>query len=357
MSVEASVWTFRIKDSSGTLVANLVKIQKRQIKLGLNKAGEAYFTYDLKDFYDLATTVNLTVKSLLGVGRNTLECVRNDEVIFAGQIVNANIKMDTETATLEVKVMGWFWLLGFRFAGLTSDKTYSSTDAGSIAWDLIDTTQNLTYGDLGITQGTIQTSINRTLTYTRKNIKEAIEDLSGADNGFDFEITPTKVFNVYYPIKGIDRTSTVIFRYPGNIIKSIEEVNDASNLANSVLAIGSGFGLQEINVQKDDISAQSVYTLKQRIKRVKDLNNAVVLGDIAQQEIDVYASINPYFRLKLYGGNGITPSVEDFSVGDTIRLIIDKSFWSEDQDFRIFEIYITIDELDVENVELVIGLI
>jgi len=357
MSVEASAWTFRIKDSSGTLVANLVKVQKRQIKLGLNKAGEAYFTYDLKDFYDLATTVNLTVKSLLGVGRNTLECVRNDEIIFAGQIVNANLSMGTENALLEVKALGWFWLLGLRYVGLTTDKSYSSIDSGSIAWDLIDTSQSETYGDLGITQGTIQTSVSRTITYIRKNIKEAIEELSGANNGFDFEITPNKVFNVYYPQKGTDLSTTIIFRYPGNIIKSIEEINDATDIANSILGVGSGFGLEEVNVQKDDISSQSIYTKRQKIVTVKDLNNAVVVGDIAQQEVNAFSQINPYFKLKLYGGNGITPSVEDFDVGDTIRLIINKSFWLEDQDFRIFEIYITIDELDVESVELIIGLI
>ena len=60
---ELSTWTFRIKDSSGNVLANLIGANRRQIKLGLNKAGEASFSYNMKDFYDLAVKINLTVIS------------------------------------------------------------------------------------------------------------------------------------------------------------------------------------------------------------------------------------------------------------------------------------------------------
>ena len=79
---------------------------------------------------------------------------------------------------------------------------YASTDAGEIAWDLIDNSQNQTNGDLGITKGIIETTQNRDRTYYNQNIMEAIVNLSNVIGGFDFEFTHNKVFNVY-AVKGL----------------------------------------------------------------------------------------------------------------------------------------------------------
>ena len=356
-NTEESIWTFRIKDENGNVLANLLGATKRQVKLGLNKAGEASFSYNLKEFYDLATKIGLTPESLIGLGRNTLECLRNTTVMFAGEIINLNQTMDEVDANIEVKAVGWYWLLGTRFVGLITDKVYTAIDAGSIAWDLINTTQLITNGSFGITQGTIQVSVNRTLTYSRKPIKDAIDELANTDNGFEFEITPAKVFNVYYPQKGSNLSNTVILRYPGNVIKSIEKVSDVSEMANSVLAIGSGAGLEEISAQRDSVANQLVYKVRQTIYPVKDLNNATVLGDIAQQQVDTKGQLNPYYRIKIYGGNSESPSIEDFHVGDSIRVVSTETFFAIDQIFRVFEIYINVDDVDMEIIELIVGLV
>ncbi len=52
-----SLWTFRIKDSLGNVIATIPKCRRRSVKMGLNRAGEATFTYSLKDFYDYATNI------------------------------------------------------------------------------------------------------------------------------------------------------------------------------------------------------------------------------------------------------------------------------------------------------------
>ena len=353
---ERSRWLFRIKDADGNLVANLTKATNKRVKLGLNKPGEATFTYSLKDFSELATSINSTVTALLGIGRFTLECLRDGSVFFAGQILFFKREVNSISAEISVKALGFFWLLSTRFAGLTSDRVFTATDAGAIAWTLIDETQDLTNGDFGFTQGTIQTSLNRTLTYTRKSIKEAIEDLAFADGGFDFEVDENKILNIFYPFKGSDKTDTVIFRYPGPQIQSISEEQDGTKLANHALIIGKGWGTDELNVERDNTDSQSALKRRDKIVTVKDIDNATVLGDIADEVINVFGSVNPVLKIN-YNDNSRGPDLSTFVVGDFINLKIEEDFWSSEQTFRIFEIHVNVDNRDKEKITLVVGLI
>jgi len=354
---EYSNWTFKIKDADGNLIANLLGAKKRKIKIGLNKAGEASFVYELEELHDLADKLGYTVNSLIGLGRHTLECSRGDTTYFAGQIIEMKKDLNADSAQVEIKGLGFFWLLGTRYVGIDEDKEYTDIDAGSIAWDLIDTVQSEPYGDFGITQGTIQTSLNRTISFSRKSVKEAIEELAIAENGFDFEITHDKVFNVYYPQKGSDISESIVFRYPSNHVISIKEIRDASELANSVFAIGSGFGLEEVNVERDNVDSQMIFGKREKILPIKDMPNATVLGDIADQYVNMFGQIIPYYKIKFINSDDFVPNLGDFNLGDRVGLKINEDYFEIDQSFRVFEIVITIQDNDLEMVDLVVGLI
>lgn len=354
---EFSQWTFYIRDEDGNKLANLVGAKKRRIKLGLNKAGEATFVYDLEDLHDFASDLGQTVNSLIGLGRHELVCTRNGTTYFAGQLTDMKKELNQDSAEVEIKALGFFWLLGQRFVGIDSAKEYTSQDAGSIAWDLINTVQSDVNGDFGITQGTIETSVDRTISYERKSVKEAIEDLALADNGFDFEVDENKVFNVFYPQRGQDNSDSIVFRYPSQHLNQVREIRDASELANKVHAIGSGFGLEEISAERDNTSSQSVFNIRERIEPIKDMPNATVLGDIADELVNRFGSIIPYYQLNFINSDDFVPNIGDFNVGDTIGLKIDEDYFEIDQAFRVFEIDIKIEDNDQEIVNLVIGLI
>jgi hypothetical protein len=328
----------------------------KYVNTGLNKAGDASFKCELQKLYNLATSINETVDSLLGLGKNTLECYRDGVLKFAGIILTKNIELTGLSAIVEVKALGWMWLLSRRYAGLTVEVTYTDTDAGDIAWDLIDTTQALYAGSFGIIQGTIQTSLNRTITYQRKVIKEAIEDLSNTAFGFDFEITPAKVFNVYYPSKGSDKTSSVRFYYPSRLVKSIEESSDATKITNHVISTGNGFGQEELVVEVDDLTNQDTFKRLEYVYPLKDLSNAVVLEDVANQYITENRNVNPVFTLNIHG-NGDSPTLDKYDVGDTCKLIIKEDYYHIDLPVRIFEIRVSILDNGQEDINLVVGLI
>lgn len=356
MNNEQSKWTYRLKDSTGTVICNLVGAQNRRLSIGLNKAGEASFSYDLKDFYLLAQKLNgRSVTDLAGLAYNSLEVLREGTLLWGGEMVTMDRGLSAIERTLDFKALGYLWKFGSRYVGMTSDITHTNKDAGEIIEDTVDAIQAETYGDMGFTFGTIEPSVNRTMTLSRKNVKELFEELSGAENGFDFDISPTKVINIYYPLKGADKTDFVEFKYPGNI-ESITEVSDANELANYVFAVGKGTGEQELNVTRENVDSEaSAIGKRMTIESFKDVENATVLGDIAQQILNARQTILPVYKLKLIGN--ATPTLDMYSVGDIVKVTVQDPYWQFSQVFRVFEIFVDIDENDKEDITLTVGLI
>lgn len=353
---EQSIWLFRIKNAAGQVIMNLTDAYDRDIRLSLNKSGEASFKYSLKSLYDYATSVNINMSQIFAEGINTLECLRNGTLVFAGQIEDTVSKLDATTDEVQVKALGWLNLLKKRHAGYSTNRVFAAVDAGTIAWTIINEAQQETNGDFGITQGTIQTSVTRTIIYIRKPIYEAIEEMSGADSGFDFEITPLKVFNVYYPAKYQDLTNTVIFKYGKDNFEKIERIRSSTDLYNNSLVLGQGWGSQELSAERDDVTSQGLFKKREKIDSYKDISNSAVLGDISQQIVDVLANVVPYYILSIHG-NDATPAFTDYSLGDIVQVVIEEEFWSLNQAFRVFEKSIKIGNNDLESVSLTVGLI
>lgn len=340
---QQSNWLFRIIDSSGNQI-NLIRAKKRKVSLGLNKAGECSFELDLSD--DKATDTNLKT------GVSTVEVLRGGKTFFKGQLMVREKRLDQINRIVNCKTLGWLWLLSKRFAGVASDREFSNTDAGAIAWALINESQQQNYGDFLITQGAIETSQNITITYIRANIKEAIEDLS-AIAGIEFEITDEKVFNVFYPFKGTDRTSSVIFKYPG-AIKSIREIHDSTTIINNEIVLGQGWGDQELSANSEDVNSENTYKRREAIVSRKEINNAVSLSNIAEYDVGRLRNPSTIYDIALHGNNEI-PNLDNYNVGDIVKVQVDDEQWSFEQVFRIFEIHVNIDENDKENISLIMG--
>jgi len=185
---EKSKWKFIIKDDSGNRVASLVNARKRWFTQRLNDGSEAGFILDADDDNCNSTILNL--------GVNELYIYYKEVLMWGGQLVSAKKIASGDDIYWEVFAKDWVSLFSKRFVGIDEPLEYTTTDAGEIAWDLINTTQSEVYGDFGVTEGTIEASITRSPVYDRKNILEAIKELSNqgdeasADTwGFDFEIT------------------------------------------------------------------------------------------------------------------------------------------------------------------------
>jgi hypothetical protein len=111
------------------------------------------------------------------------------------------------------------------------------------AWKLIQDSQALSYGDLGITLGQdAPTNPTGSWSYTRKSgtkIYDAIDKLSQGANGFDWEINTSRQLMLYYP--RIQTPSNIILEYgAGGAIRTYSVQQIGTYAANEVFVRGGG---------------------------------------------------------------------------------------------------------------------
>lgn len=225
------------------------------------------------------------------------------------------------------------------------------SDAGAIAWNLIETSQLKTNGNLGITEGTIATTQDRVRTYNNQNIMEAIINLSDVINGFDFEITDDKIFNVY-TVKGTDLTDSLILEY-GRNLQNVSVDEDFTTPCNNAIVLGEVVDDTELSrVDRPDTTTQAKYKLREMVlsaDNVIDENTLAEKGDAM-----LYKYKEPLIKVTFEVIRG-TVDITQFSLGDLIRLIIKKGCYNIDSTYRIFEWTINHENDNTEKLSLILG--
>jgi hypothetical protein len=271
----------------------------------------------------------------------------NDNLIYGGYVADLQFSRgNSEEGNMSVASKGFFSLLRKRFTSSLDE--YTSADLSDIAWSLIDYTQTLTYGDFGITRGTDPTTRNADRTFRYREIGEAIEGMSNREtkNGFDFEITNSKVFNVYYPAKDNVKRG-VVFENGNNILNYDIRKPFIDAMANQVIVFGDGFG-EDASIETRDAenSFKNAFFLLQDVLSEKDVRLTATL----QAKGDRYLDKNKYPQLQV----NITCDYDvidysEFSLGDWVRLKIED--WEINAMYRVIkrgvndrgDVYLTLD--------------
>lgn len=319
----ASRYRIEAYDGDGNLLADLsTRHQGLTFKKTKNRADALTLSFGIENIDALCKQLNTTVSDLFQRNINEIRLYRDDALVGAGEVSYLQASIDDDRQSISVNVPGWLEKLAARTTGLSgdSDWIFTSTDAGQIAWGLIDATQSLANGDMGITQGTIQASITRDRTdYDLTNVLDAVIALTEVENGFDMEITPDKKFNVYYPKIGQQRPD-IVLSWPGNI-KRISYAADGSLMANKIHAIGSGNGADRSYETAQDTGLQAVYGLREKKITLSDVSTDTVLTEHANEELnaDKVPIIIPSVELR----PGTAPFYGDYGIGDEVTIAVD----------------------------------
>ena len=100
---------------------------------------------------------------------------------------------------------------------------------------------------LGIDTASPVQANNRQVNYELQNVKDALIDLTNMeDDNFEFEFKPDRTFNIYAR-KGADKLDLEV-AYPGNV-DSMTISRSAANVANKIIAIGSGIGDERLQTE------------------------------------------------------------------------------------------------------------
>jgi len=286
------------------------------------------------------------------VGARELHVYRDggggEDLVWAGRLWQADVQ-------------GWFVRLGgegfwssLRRRFVKVDKRYVRTDQADIARDLISYTQGLPGGDLGITFfDTADTGVKRDLLICaeeRRSIAEVIETYAAAIDGFDFDVSPGKVFRIWSPHRGIDLSSVVHFDGALNF-SDISYTEDGSSIADEVSAVGPVDDCEPISVlYATDSAGLSEFGLLEGVVTYDQDDDA--FGQAAADEtlrLTKAARWQPTIVVPSLPG---APTVEDFDVGDVVRLSADRGYATFDELFRVVAFKVDVDRMSRETLTI-----
>src|SRR3989344_1394903 len=242
-----------ITDSS---TGNVIEIPYLSIGLTeeLNVGKDCRLSLDYYAVKEACDKYSTTPLFLLTAGIRQVTVEKDAPPICSGVITDFAIHPNNSgRQVIEAFAVGFFNLLAKRRT--INKRVFVSTDAGDIAWTLIDESQqsDLPYSDFGITQGLITTSVDRDRTFRFANIKEEITKMSNNNlyNGFDFEIDNLDRFNVFYPTKGSQRPNLVLDEQ--NTLAWGVRKPLIMSLTNKVYVLGEGFNDDVLFVTRQSI--------------------------------------------------------------------------------------------------------
>ena len=290
----------------------------------LNQEPEATFTFSFEELKKIASRNQTTVLNMFTSALREIYINRNGAKIFYGVVTDFNVSPGNEgDKTLTIKAMGFFGLFRKRLVGKGLEERYDTTDAGEIAWDLINNSQldDAPYSEWGITEGSITASKNRDRSYIFDNIYDSIRRLSNDNlaDGFDFDIDNTKAFNVYSPTKGQDRPNLVFdertmasWKYAKKLIL---------DMANSVYVLGEGFNE---DIQYENRTASTALrtpfgTLEEKIE-ARDVTETATLQDKGDKRLA--EASEPIIELDSVSHYDEEKGIQytDYNLGDTGRV-------------------------------------
>jgi hypothetical protein len=333
-----------VLDQDGNKVGQVTNYRSLTFGKRLSNYGQAEFDITVGHPYG---------SDLIDLRKNTIEIYRDEgtdrDLVWAGEQAVRRSNLDVKGNNWsEITCYTWFEQLFHRYT--ESFERYELEDAGDVIDGLISTTQGKTEGDFGITTGTIDTTYTADIIYQNDNIGESILGL--ADGGLDFEITDGKVLNVS-SIIGSDKTNDVIIEY-GHNVTNMTITEDFSQPVNQTLILGEVLGEDSLQrVERTDTALRSDYRLRQT--RMNQLEPAILAifedkGDAAIRKFGM-----PLIKIDFDLIRNISPSIDEFTIGDGIRLIVKDGVYNIDEEYRVFEWQVTYNRDNTEKLSLILG--
>lgn len=239
--------------STNLLVADISDLcTTRHFSVRRNRPEQIDLSLNLKSAQKRAADLATPFNQMFAVGYNDIRIARGNRYLVGGQIDYTRASLEGGSSLLELRAKGYLELLKDRYLIPGDTITYTAADVSAVAWSFINVTQLKTNGSFGMTQGSLAAS--RAITDTWQpyatSIKDILIAISERLNAIDFEFTPDRVFNTYYPGIGTDKTD-LRFSYPGNITSLILP-SDATQLINFSINRGSGNGDTQVVETRTD---------------------------------------------------------------------------------------------------------
>lgn len=297
----------------GTYIGS-VPFYDLQGEFRMNEPDELRFNFvnlDVANYIDPA---------MLEEGLTEVVLMRNGIKIFVGPIWDITASSDAGKINLVANDVSSY----LKHRRVSSDIKFTKKQYGYAVWKIISDSQAMDYGNLGITLGNNPTTASGSFTYTKKSgtvLYTAITKLAEGTNGFDWEITPERVLNIYYP--RLQSTANIVLHYPTNINKySLQGMG--SFVANDVFIRGGGKFVSDVY---RDTTSLAKYGLRQYTKSDSGLKSKAKVDALAKQELINRKGSKRTPQLTV-DSSQINPFEGDLTYGNIVQTTI-KDGWAQ----------------------------
>lgn len=234
----------------------------------------------------------------------------------------------------------------------------ANAEQRAIAWALIAYTQGQPGGGLGITRGsTAGSGTLRTVdacAEERRVIADMIEDIAAADDGFDFEVGPDKVWRTWIPQRGTDRSATVTLDATDTIVDMSYTI-DATQVENDVAGIGKKGDCEPIYyVRETDTDSRDTFGLMQGTITRNDIRqDDDLIAALARERLALVKDARKQPNVRIFQGlGGPSPLTGEFDLGDVITVAASWGYATFTDPFRVGSYGVAFDRLGNEWLEL-----
>lgn len=148
--------------------------------------------------------------------------------------------------------------------------------------------------------------------------------VSDTTNIVSFEVTPSGTFN-FWKDRGVDRTSTVQFRYGDNKISSFGDTSQPVEYRNTIIAAGSQPFEITGRTTSEDATGQTEYGRREETIYLQYVRTDTELQRIADLRLSRAKRILPTIYLNTHLNSFTPPGATGaaFNIGDTVKVDID----------------------------------
>lgn len=215
----------------------------------LNSINTAMIYVDFVYLNHALVAQETTAKALFESEFMNVYIYSGDTLLFAGFISGVRYQKYTNAFNVEISVKSWLAYFENRYY----TATIAGTDAGTIAWNAINSVN-----DIGITSGTITATKNRDRTYKNDAVSKIVIQLTkdAIIDGYDFSISNSKAFNVS---ADLGNTLPEIRFGESNVYDWSVSVGLVGSVFTDGIILGGGIGQDQL-VRTYDAGTLVVYT-------------------------------------------------------------------------------------------------
>lgn len=256
---------------------------------------------------------------------------RNGTLVWGGVIWGRDYNSLSQTLTITAREFESY----FERRRITADTVFNNVDQLTVAQTLFNNAQAVASGNIGVIVGTETSGVLVTRTYYNYELKQvygAVQDLSRALDGFDFNIrvsyvsgVPTKTLQLGYPRLGtvysVTSITAPVFNLPAGNIVEYAYPEDGSIAANRIYGLGAGSNEGKlISTQSDATKLTDGWPLLEDQANYSDITDATLLDEITLGVVNGLSY--PPTTIKVVVPAYQDPQYGTYSIGDDARLII-----------------------------------